>query len=88
MRTLLVAAAFVAVTAYPATACDWNREASTQDQVVATATDQIPQGTAQAAPACSGSDCTAPQATSVATEETSRKPVFETAPIVLVTDRH
>lgn len=83
MKTLLVAAAFAAVTAYPAAACDWNREASTQDPVVATATDQAP----QAAPACSGSDCTAPQPTSVATEETSRKPVFETVPIVLVTDR-
>jgi len=83
MKMLLVAAAFAAVTAYPATACDWNREASTQDQVVA-ATDQTP----QAAPACSGSDCTAPQATTIATEDTSRKPVFETVPIVLATDRH
>ena len=88
MKTLLVAAAFAAVTAYPAAACDWNREASTQDQVVAAATDQTSQGTPQAVPACSGSDCTAPQATSVVTEETSRKPVFETASIVPVTDRH
>ena len=85
MKKLLIVTAFAAVTACPAAACEWNREASTQDQVVATATDQTP----QAAPACSGTDCAAPQPTSVASEPTAQKPaVFETAPIVLVTDRH
>ena len=85
MKKLLIVTAFAAVTAYPAAACEWNREASTQDQVVATATDQTP----QAAPTCSGTDCAAPQPTSVASEPTAQKPtVFETAPIVLVTDRH
>ena len=84
MKKLLVVAAFAALTAYPAAACEWNREASTQDAVVATATDQTP----QAAPACSGSDCAAPKPESVASEQTAAKPVFEPAPIVLVTDRH
>lgn len=84
MNKLLIVAAFAAVTAYPAAACDWNREASTQDQVVANAADQTP----QAAPACSGSDCTAPQAGGAASEQTVRKDVFEPAPIVMVTDRH
>jgi hypothetical protein len=83
MKKLLVVTAFAAITAYPAAACDWNREASTQDQVVATATDE----TSQAAPACAGSDCAPPQPASVASEETAPKPVFEPAPIVLAADR-
>jgi hypothetical protein len=84
MKKLLIATAFAAATAYPVAACEWNREASTQDAVVASATDQTP----QAAPACTGADCAAPQLTNVATEATSQKPVFEPAPIVLATDRH
>jgi hypothetical protein len=85
MKKLLIATAFAAVTVYPAAACEWNREASTQDQVVATATDQTP----QAAPACSGTDCAAPQPTSATSEQTTQKPaVFGPAPVVLVTDRH
>ena len=84
MKKLLIATSVVAVTAYPAAACEWNREASTQDQTVAAATEPTP----PAAPACSGSDCTAPQPTSVASEKMAPKPIFEAAPIVLVTDRH
>jgi len=82
MKKLLVVTAFAAIGAYPAAACDWNREASAQDQVVATATDQTPQAT----PACTGSDCAAPQPASTASEETA-KPAFEPAPIVLAADR-
>jgi hypothetical protein len=83
MNKLLVVAAFAAVSVYPAAACEWDREASTQDQVVATATDQTPEAT----PACRGSDCAAPQPSSVASEETAPKPVFEQAPIVLAAER-
>ena len=83
MKKLLVVAAFAALATYPAAACEWNREASTQDPVVATATDQTP----QAAPACTGADCAAPRAESTATEQTAAKPVFEPAPVVLVNDR-
>jgi hypothetical protein len=83
MNKLLVVTAFAAITIYPAAACDWNREASTQDQTVATATDQTPQAT----PACTGSDCAAPPPSSVASEETAPKPVFEPAPIVLAAER-
>jgi hypothetical protein len=80
MKKLLVAASFAAFAAYPAAACDWNREASAQDPVVAAATTttvQTPQAT-QASP----------QATSVAVDESARKPIVEPAPVVLVTDRH
>ena len=77
MRKLVVATAFaaVALAAQSAAACDWNREASTEQQVVAT--------TAPPAPA--------PQATSTATQtitaDTS-KPVEPAPPVVLVNDRH
>ncbi len=78
MRKLVVATAFaaVALTAQSAAACDWNREASTEQQVVAT--------TEQPAPA--------PQTTSTATQAptvvSDSKPVEPTAPVVLVNDRH
>ena len=77
MRKLVVATAFaaVALAAQSAAACDWNREASTEQQVVAT--------TAQPAPA--------PQTTSTATQTVTAdtsKPVEPTAPVVLVNDRH
>jgi hypothetical protein len=80
MKKLLVVTSFAAFAAYPAAACDWNREASAKDPVVAAAaatTEQTPQAT----PA-------SPQATSVAVDESARKPVDEPAPIVLITDRH
>jgi hypothetical protein len=81
MKKLVVVAAF-ALAAHSAAACDWNREASAANQVVAT-TDP----TAEASPTCSGPSCPAPQPTSVASEET-RKATDEPAPIVLITSRN
>lgn len=85
MKKLVVVSAFAAVAfaAYPATACDWNRQASAKDPVVATA-DQTPQATR----ACSGPNCAAPQPTSVASEASVRKTVDEAVGVVLVTDHH
>ena len=77
MKKLLVVASFAAFAAYPAAACDWNREASAQDQVVATATTVPAPQVTQASP----------QATSVVADESARKPIVEPAPVVLVTDR-
>jgi hypothetical protein len=77
MKTLLVVTAFVALAAAPAAACDWNREASAENPVVATTATT----TDQAAPA-------SPQATSTAVDESARKPIDEPAPVVLVNDRH
>jgi hypothetical protein len=77
MMKLLVVASFAAFAAYPAAACDWNREASTQDKVVATTTEQTPLAT----PA-------SPPTTSVAADQSARKPIAEPVPVVLVTDRH
>ena len=79
MKKLLVVTSFAAFAAYPAAACDWNREASAQDPVVATTattTEQTPLAT----PA-------SPPATSVAAAESARKPIAESVPVVLVTDR-
>jgi hypothetical protein len=72
---LVVVTAFaaIALTAQSAAACDWNREASTEQQTVATAV-QPP----QTAPA--------PSQTSTAAAETDRKPVEAAAPVVLVSD--
>jgi hypothetical protein len=77
MKKLFVVTAFAAFAfaAHSATACDWNREASAKDQVVAT-TDLT------ASPTCSGPNCPSPQPTSVASEET-RKATDEPAPIVM-----
>ena len=76
MKKLVVATAFaaVALASQSAAACDWNREASTEPQVVAT--------TAPPAPA--------PQTTSTATQTVvdTSKPIEPTAPVVLVNDRH
>jgi hypothetical protein len=79
MRMLVVVTAFAAIafTAQSAAACDWNRQASTDQQTVATA--EPPAQTQQAAPASSQ--------TSTAAAETSRKPVEEAAPVVLASDR-
>ena len=76
-RQLVVVTAFAAIafTAQSAAACDWNRQASTEQQTVATAV-QPPQAQ-QAAPA--------PSQTSTAAAETTSKPV-EAAPVVLVSD--
>jgi hypothetical protein len=83
MTKLLVVATFAAIafTAGPASACDWNREASTNDPVVAT--------TAKPAePTTSPATATPPQAARVASDDSARKPVDEPAPVVLITDRH
>ena len=82
MKKLVVVTAFAAFAfaAHSATACDWNREASAKDQVVAT-TDLT------ASPTCSGPNCPSPQPTSVASEET-RRATAEPAPVVLITSRH
>ncbi len=80
MKKLLVVTSFAAFAAYPAAACDWNREASAKDPVVAataTTTEQTPQATP-----------VSPQPTSVAVDESARQPIGEPAPVVLITDRH
>jgi hypothetical protein len=76
MKKLVAATAFatVALAAQSAAACDWDREASTEQQTVAT--------TAAPAP----TPQTTPQTQTVASEAT--KPVEPTAPVVLVNDRH
>ena len=68
--------AAVALAAQAAVACDWNREASTGQQVAASA------APAQTQPSAS----TATQAPTVAAED--GKPVEPTAPVVLAADRH
>jgi len=77
MRKIVVATVFaaVALAAQSAAACDWNREASTEQQQVATtaAPTQPPQTTA-----------TTPQMASTASE--SRKPVEPTAPVVRINE--
>jgi len=84
MKKIVVAATFVAATlaAYPAAACDWNRQASAKDAVVATTVP--PTTTGQA------SQVAAAQPPSVASDE--GKPVQGSvqgsAPVVLITDRH
>jgi hypothetical protein len=80
MRKLVVVTAFaaVALAAQSASACDWNREAATEQQQVA--------ATTPPAPALQGTS-TATQTPAVASESTS-KPVEPTAPVVQVNDRH
>ena len=78
MKKLIAATVFaaVALAAQSAAACDWNREASSEQQQVATT----------ATPAQPQAASTATQAPAV-TAETS-KPAEPTAPVVLVNDRH
>jgi hypothetical protein len=76
MTKLLVVTTFAAIAfaAGPASACDWNREASGNDPAVAaTATPTQP---------------TTAQAARVASDDNAKKPVDEPAPVVLITDRH
>jgi hypothetical protein len=75
MKKLVAATAFgiAALAMQSAAACDWNREASTGQQTVATAP---PEPTPQ----------TTSQAQTAAAEAT--KPIEPTAPVVLVNDRH
>ena len=83
MTKLLVVTTFAAVAfaAGPAAACDWDREASTNAPVVATTAAPAESTTSQAA-------ATPPQATSVASDQSTRKPAEQAAPIVLISDRH
>jgi len=83
MTKLLIATSFavVAIVATPVSACEWNREASTQDPAVAAAPASTEQTTTPAAAA-------QPKAPSVAADESARKGAGEPAPIVLVTERH
>lgn len=80
MKQLVVILAFAAFAsaAQSAAACDWNRTASAQDQVVATA-NRAPQDT----PTCSGPECSAPQPASVASKE-SPKVADDPTPIALI----
>jgi len=80
MKTLLVATSFAALAVYPAAACDWNREASVQDPVVA--------ATAATTGQASQAVTAWPEVTSVAVSDRARQPVVEPPPVVLVTDRH
>ena len=79
MKKLVAVIAFAAVAfaAQSATACDWNREASTEQSIVA--------ATAPPAPTTQTTSAT-PQAPTVAAE--GSKPLEPTVPVVLVTDRH
>jgi hypothetical protein len=83
MTKLLVVTTFAAIAfaAGPASACDWNREASTNDPAVATAA-------TPAEPTTSPAAATPPQAARVVSDDNARKSVDEPAPVVLITDRH
>jgi hypothetical protein len=77
-RTLVVVTAFAALafTAQSVAACDWNRQASTEQPTTAAALP--PQQTPQAASAATQTSTTA--------AETTRKAVEEAAPVVLASD--
>jgi hypothetical protein len=85
MKKLLAVTTFAAFAfaAQSAAACDWNREADSQEQTVATAATPSEQtkATQQTAPS-------QPPATSVASDQSVRQPVTPSAPIVQVNDRH
>jgi hypothetical protein len=80
MRKLVVVTAFaaVALATQQASACDWNREATSEQQQIAATTPPAP----------------APQATSTATQtpavasESTSQSAAPTAPVVLINDRH
>ena len=69
MKKLLVVASVVTGAAFPAAACDWNREASARAPVVAATTT-----TTEATPAVQPT-------TSVAVDERARQPVSEPVPV-------
>ena len=84
MTKVFVAAGFVAVAlaATPAIACDWSREASARDPVVATTAAPTDQTASQAT-------ANPTQPANVAADTSARKVASEpTAPVVLVTDQH
>jgi hypothetical protein len=84
MTKLFVAAGFAAVAfaATPVVACDWNREASASDPVVATTVAPAEQATQQAA-------ANPTQPANVAADSSAvKQPSEPAAPVVLVNDRH
>jgi hypothetical protein len=84
MTKFFVAAAFAAAAfaATPSVACDWNRQASARDPVVATTEAPAGQPASQAA-------ANPAEPANIAADAAARKPADEpTAPVVLVTDRH
>jgi hypothetical protein len=73
--------AAVALAGTPVFGCDWSREASARDAVVAT----VAAPTEQAAP----QSATPTQSANIAADASGQKPAdAPTAPVVLVTDRH
>ena len=82
MKKIVIATTFATATlaAHPAAACDWNREANANVPVVATTAPSTVTGQA--------SQGGVAQSTSVASDEGNRKPIQESAPVVLITDRH
>ena len=85
MTKFFVAAGFaaVALAATPVFGCDWNREASARDPVVATTAAPTAQTTSQAA-----ANSTQPASSNQAAVDSARKADSEPAPVVLVTDQH
>jgi hypothetical protein len=84
MTKVFVAAAFVAVAfaATPVVACDWSREASARDPVVATTAMPTEQTASQAT-------ANPTQPANVAADASARKVADQpSAPVVLVTDQH
>ncbi len=82
MKKIIVVTTFAAaiLAAHSAAACDWSRETRVSDPAVAT--------TAPSTTNKQASQGTAPQSTSVTSDESSRTPVDEPAPVVLITNRH
>ena len=85
MKKLLAVTTFAAfaLAAQSAAACDWNREADSGAQTVATnatPSEQTPT-TQQAAPAQAA-------ATNVASDQNAQQPVTPSAPVILVNDKH
>jgi spermidine/putrescine-binding protein len=83
MKKLLAVTTFAAfaLAAQSAAACDWNREANSQEQTVATTAtpSEQTQAAQEAAPA---------QAPTTNVAADSREPVTPSAPVVLVNDKH
>ena len=83
MKKIVIATTFAAATlaAHPAAACDWNREANANVPVIATT---APPSTVIGQASQGG----VAQSTSVASDEGNRKSIQESAPVVLITNRH
>jgi hypothetical protein len=79
--TLTAVAAF-AFAAHSAAACDWNREASAGDAVVA-----VDQATPPPTPTCTGPNCPAPKLASISSGQLANGNDNERAPIVSTNTR-